>query len=167
MLRRLPLIVASVCLSAQLLAAPLYQITDAEGHVTYTDKPPASSHEGDSKTVEQKPLNVLESQPDKDYQKSFDHNRAKAKETSETAWKAYDKALAEAKQRLASAKAAQKEGEAVKNGDMISTHNPSGATLMRTSDEYVDRQEALRQAVEQAEADLNAVLKNKPALRRN
>jgi len=165
--RRLLILVASACFCSHLFAAQLYEVTDEQGHITYTDKPPADSHKGESKTIEQKPPNVLESQPGQDYQKSFDHNRAKSKETSEAAWKTYDNALAEAKVQLQSAKAAQKEGEAVGEGDMIAAHNPGGAAIMRTSDNYVARQEALKRAVEEAEANLNAVLKSKPALRRN
>jgi len=168
MLRRslLPIIVTA-CLCSHALAAPLYQVTDEKGHITYTDKPPADSNEGDSKPVDQKPLNVLESQPSDDFQKSFDRHRAKTNEKRESAWEAYDQSLDEARQRLKSAQAALKTGDTIKQGDMIATHNPSGATLMRPTDEYVARQQALKQAVDDAQANLDAVLKNKPALRRN
>jgi hypothetical protein len=153
--------------SGSVMAAPLYEVTDAKGNVTYTDKPPAASHEGESKAIEQKSLNVLESPPNQDFQKSFDRNRAKAKETRDSAWGAYDKALYGAEQKLKSALAARKEGEAVKEGDMIGTYNPNGSHFMRPSEEYLERQEALKRAVIDAETELSAIKKSKPMLRRN
>jgi hypothetical protein len=156
-----------LALAASAMAAPLYKVTDENGNVTFTDQPPADGTKSDSKPVEQKPLNVLESPPDKDYQKSFDRNQTKAQERRKTAWDTYDQELADAEQELSSAQKAQKDGESLKEGDMVGTTGRKGATFMRPSDEYLQRQEELKRAVTDAEARLNAVKKNRPMLHRN
>lgn len=153
--------------AASALAAPMYEVTDENGHVTYTDKPPADTKDGDNKAIEQKPLNVLESQPGRDYQKSYEHNQSKVQQKRETAWDNYDQALYDAQQKLKSAQKAQKEGEEMKEGDMIATYGRKRGSFMRPTEEWLERQEQLKRAVSEAEAELNAVKKNKPMLRRN
>lgn len=166
-MRRFLLVTALITSSCALAADPMYRIVDKYGNVTYTDTPPAKQLEGQSSAIEQKPVNVLESPPDTDFQADFDRNRAATRQARESAWEAYDQALAAAEAKLKQAQAAQKEGEVVGDGDMIGTHRRNGASVMRLSEEYLARQEALKRAVAEAEAELQALRKNKPMLRRN
>lgn len=148
------------------VAAPVYEIRDDKGNITYTDQPPASNASGDSKKIEQKPLNVLDPTPGKDYQKSFDENMQQRQQQRDTAWQQYQSQLESAEQALKSAQQAQKEGSTVKEGDMMATSVDGRQTGMRPSEEYLERQQALDKAVRDAENTLRAVKKQKPQLHR-
>lgn len=163
---RLFLLLILFC-SGNALAAPMYQVVDEKGNVTFTDKPPADGAQSNSKELEQKPMNVLEAPKGQDFQKSFERHQAQAQEARKSAWQTYDEALVDAEQKLDAAKAAQKEGEIVKEGDMIATQGRKRGAFMRPTEEYLERQEALKRAVDDAAAHLAAVRKQKPALRRN
>lgn len=148
------------------LAAPLYEVTDDKGHITYTDQPPVDTTTGGSKEIQQKPVNVLDATPGKDYQKSFDENMQQRQQQRDTAWQQYESELKSAEQALLSAQQAQKEGSTVKEGDMIATSVNGRQTGMRPSEDYLERQQALEQAVQTAEDTLRAIRKRKPQLHR-
>lgn len=151
--------------SGNVLAAPLYEITDDKGNVTYTDQPPADGKEGSSKAIQQKPLNVLDPGT-QNYQETFEQNAQQRQQQRDSAWQQYESQLQAAEQALKSALQAQKQGSAVQEGDMISTSTNGRQTGMRPSEEYLQRQQELEQAVKNAEATLRTVKKQKPQLHR-
>lgn len=161
---RTSLLMILLC-SGSVLAAPLYKVVDADGNVTYTDTPPADQTTGQSEQVTQKPLNVLDKAP-QDFQKSFDKNLEKRQDQRGKAWQDYDKELRAAEQALQQAQKAQKDGETVQEGDMIGVYANKRQTGVRLSEDYIGRQETLKQAVQEAEARLDAAKKQKPALHR-
>ncbi len=154
------LLLASQCATA----APMYKVVDKYGNVTYTDTPPSGNTPDTSTPIEGKPLNVLEGSTSQNYQQSFERHASERQQQRDSAWQTYETAVQQAEQKLAAARKALEQGKVAGDGDFVGVFGNGRQTGVRPSDDYLARKQALKQAATDAEAELNAIKKNKPQL---
>lgn len=159
-------LIFSSCAITATYAAPMYKVVDEHGNVTYTDQPPSDPNAKTSTPVESKPMNVLEGSADKNYQKAFERHTEERQKARDTAWKTYDDAVRQAEQNLAAARKALQQNSGAGEGDYVGVYAKGRQSGVRPSDAYLERQEALKRAVADAEAELSAAKRSKPKLSR-
>jgi len=158
-------LIAALLLASQCaISAPMYKVVDKDGNVSYTDTPPSGKTSDVSTPIEGKPLNVLEGSTDQNYQQSFERHASERQQQRDSAWQAYETAVQQAEQKLTAARKALEQGKVAGDGDFIGVFGSGHQTGVRPSDDYLARKQALKQAVTDAEAELNAIKKNKPQL---
>jgi len=165
-------LLAAVCLPLQ---AEIYKSVDEEGNVLYSDKAPNDASVQTSEVKPNTQPNVTDSEEEiaqrqpkwlKDAQQQRAERAEKDKSVAEanagdkepdaaTAWKAEYKA---AKDALKAAKKALKTGVIAEEGDFIGLAGGG----VRPTEQYINKQRSLEQAVEDAKKHLKAIKKAKP-----
>ena len=161
------LIATGLMISGPLTAQAVYKVTGPDGKVRYTDEKPENAGAAKVETVtlpaEQNILNADPTMQSWLQQKQdAEQDAAQNKSPSLSGWQAeYDAAQAA----LEAAEAALEEGKEPQEGDYIGIANRFGGSAgARPSEEYLERLEGLKQAVDDAREHLEDVEASKPAI---
>ncbi|NNC55695.1 MAG: DUF4124 domain-containing protein [Pseudomonadales bacterium] len=154
-----------------LAGAEIYRVIDENGDISFTDKPPADASGASSETVEidenvqntslsseaieqRQPEWLREAQEKRQAEEA--RKRAAAPSKAEIA--AWRESLSQAEQRLREAKAAQKQGIVVSEGDFI---GKAGGGV-RPSQQYFEKLKKLDQDVIDAKSSLDEIRRARP-----
>jgi len=161
----------AIVAAASVATAEIYRVIDADGNISFTDKPPA-----DASNVSSEPVNVdastqntslsgdaiKEDQPEwlrEAQQKRREQEEAeRASKPSKAQLKAWKKSVRNAEQRLQAARKAREKGVIAAEGDFI---GKAGGGV-RPSERYFEKLRSLEQDVLDAQQSLDAIKRAGP-----